>query len=449
MKHHGLITPGLLVIVAFSLILVSCNTQNYDPNSALSITSDPLTSSSPDSKTILTPTASSINISSQNLSAVQTKSCVPMIEPLPFNLDGYLLFQSYDGDVKSVTNGAESSDNLETLNALNSTPLGFSPNNQWFAYYVSTTSPPDKVQNQLYVIDAITHRTLVVEADKLANEEIWVGVRWLSNDLILVPSLISQGESPQTLSTKIVDPFSGIWSKALFDGLPHYLPPYEALGLSPDSSKALYVSTNTEGQNIQLELVLRDILLGEDLWRATIVGHSLQYSGRLDELGAISWASNNRRVAFSGKIVGSGLDNQEGLYILDTELLSLKLVISNEEPLVSSMFHGLSWSPDGRFLAYRFQGRNNDLSFQKEELQVYDTENDLVFLTCPSTIELAKFSSTSFLWSPNSTQVAFMGEGVVRDENFVLGIFVIDLLSGKLVERIAEGNLIGWLNSIP
>lgn len=390
--------------------------------------------------------------------------------PPNFELDGYLILERQK-QIRILGGQPPHELSFEKFNSSDVTSVGISPNGRWFAYYTGSLEVPGDFY-RLHITEIGGTAAFAIDENKdLVSRDIepleghtepligrWIGVKWLSNDVILVPILIGYEGRQERFLLANVNPFEGTWSTEL-NNLPNYDHLHGTLSLSPDSTRLMYVSTITSTQftqnqqpylQIRLDLNLMELLTQENVWELPLVGFGLQNSGPMDKRNVIAWSPDNKRVAFSNITDTSTRNDQEGLYLLNTEDYNLSLISSPPISVSESLFTSLSWSFDGKYLAYQhrvsIKGRLHDLT---TELRIYDVANGKIHLVCPIDDELADYA-TPIVWSPNGNQLAFMGQGYSgSDQLYHLPIHILDISRGQIISNISEGKLVGWSEVMP
>ncbi|MCP4420471.1 MAG: hypothetical protein GY805_28020, partial [Chloroflexi bacterium] len=200
--------------------------------------------------------------------------------------------------------------------------------------------------------------------------------------------------------------------------------------------------------NVATFLFIRQILSVE-----LLVGSSLQNSGEFDDLEVVAWSPDSGRVAFTGKNDEFGSDSKEQVYILDVDEINTNLqsFYPGEQEHQIVAIHGLSWSPNGRYLAYRINSRassikSSDSSQALEGFQVFDFESNSIVISCATKVKLLTTATNSFLWSPDSSMLAFSTTDKSQENYFTTPINVINIRDGFISILESDGELIGWVN---
>jgi Tol biopolymer transport system component len=195
-------------------------------------------------------------------------------------------------------------------------------------------------------------------------------------------------------------------------------------------TRAFYVRGTNSGE--RPDLVLWDTINHQELWH--IEYYSVPY---LQTFGLLpgSWSRDSAVIAFAYK----GETGQLGVYVLDRDGVLLQAV----RPDMSLRYAvGMSWSPDGRYLAYAFSLAQDPL---QRGIVIYDYAENTVTEMCPLNerdVPLQHMESPGMVWSPDGQYLVY-GVGpddAVEESKLVM----LNIYTGE-VRLITRGTSYYWL----
>ncbi len=331
--------------------------------------------------------------------------------------------------------------------------IGFSPDGKWFAYFTGSAyeGHPYKIHLISDEGDALTAvpEYEIVPVQKGDYTGTW-SVRWLTNDYMLI-AISDPTENYRNRSVyAVINPFTGKWVESALDDLPRRATARHhegAIAFDHDFKRVLYAAyMENEAGFAVVAPVLWDLERRTELWR----GPGLFDSGfTYGYLGTASWSPDGSWVAFVGPenpdFPGRLHLGQQGVYLLDRNGGSLRLVTDFSILQEAFSAGGLGWSPDGRYLAFQVMRQTDAEGGATCSIYLYDTETDQVTYLCIRQ-QAVYFDMETLIWSPDSRYLAYTstdyppgGSRVVRSLN------VINIYTGEVV-IVAEpvGQLGGW-----
>lgn len=313
--------------------------------------------------------------------------------------------------------------------------FGLSPDSQWLFY--AMVPPAQENPLELYLISATGERImqqLTLPAFLLPDADIWYipSSAWIGNNYLLINlGKYSRENTSEMEAIALFDPFVGTWERAIFENLPGR---YDESGvaLSPDLTRALYITGSTLG--VDNQLVLWDIGAEKELWsQKFLAGPPYE---QLVDLAPSVWSKDSSFVAFPI----SANDYRTSLYIVDRDGIQQEVRPGAKE----SASRGLNWSPDGRYLAFVSYVTNDSDTLG---VIVYDRVANQVLEICTLGTRLSathNIEAGTLVWSPDSRYLVFgMGEDWAQEDNRLL---LLDIFTGE-VTLLKQGkliSLIGW-----
>ncbi len=325
--------------------------------------------------------------------------------------------------------------------------ISFSPDGRWLAFRTLEARP------SLVLLDK-EGETIVVRPDAsevfgplgLEAEVVFGDSRWV-NDRLLQMHLLVGGPGIETREDHaFINPFTGEWNQSLLTALPDRAP-RGALAVSPDLSRALYLKLvpGSDPSRWREDLVLWDYSQGKAIWRMP---------DRLDELMSeglsiphlIEWSPDGSSVAFITRLSGSKADvpgaGQWQVFLLSEDGRTLRqlttFAVSEARPAPD-----LSWSPDGRFLAFGVHVVG-DPAFSRQ-LYVYDLEANALVEVCLQPGDGYRSSDRFLVWSPDSQWLAYVAMRGGQSLEEPTPLVIVNVITGEHY-RLAEfaGDLAGW-----
>jgi hypothetical protein len=313
--------------------------------------------------------------------------------------------------------------------------IGLSPNGQWFAYLARATSP-----------NAPSHVNLLSVDGRIVSQEIssfptplnssknypWGVVAWINNELMLVSI-----RDDNLDFVAILDPFTGEWKQDFIEDLPNRYPG-SGVAISPDQTRALYVKGSDA---ISLSLVLWDLTHHMELWYQN--NYDVSPMTQSVTLATVAWSPNSQNVAFTDGRLGEPVDRTR-LYVLDRDGTRLRPVRPN---VSDNRAYGLSWSPNGRFLATVSTMAGEHPELAKNEILIYDSETDIAVDMCPIPENMSpteNLETRRLIWSPDSQFLVFgLGSDQLSEENRLV---LLNIHNGevRLLKKQARATFAGW-----
>lgn len=336
--------------------------------------------------------------------------------------------------------------------------IGFSPDGKWFAYF--TGSAYEGRSYKLHLISTESDEVITVPEYEIVpiRRGDYTGAssfRWLTNQYMLAEISDPRENYRDRLVHAVINPFNGQWIESALEDLPDRATARHhegAVVFDPSFGRVLYAARiKNDIDSSVVAPVLWDFKREAELWRGPDLSYSDFAYGIRDRA---SWSPDGSQVAFVGPenpdLPAKLHLDQQGVYILDRNDSSLQLVTDFLATQNAFSAGGLSWSPDGRYLAFQLLQRTAADEEAKYGIYLYDLETDQVIFLC-SRKQTVYYDMDAPIWSPNghylaytSTDYPFEGSQVVRSLN------VINIYTGEVV-IVAEpiGQLGGWSSFWP
>lgn len=193
---------------------------------------------------------------------------------------------------------------------------------------------------------------------------------------------------------------------------------------SPDLTRVVYLQDDMV--ETVLQMVLWDVRTKMALWQRYDRG-ALAHTPK--------WAPGGSGFAVASD-TGYGTDSQDEIFLVsqdggERQLTHLNNVASK------TVIRGLTWSPDGKMLAFWLDYRPAPDSYETEQLAVVDTTNGAVTLFCFSS------GSEQPVWSPDSQALAVEVDLVNQPMQTIL----IDLGQSIAYKLADNAYPVGWLKA--
>jgi WD40 repeat protein len=331
--------------------------------------------------------------------------------------------------------------------------IGFSPDGEWFAYF--TGSAYEGYPYRLHLISAKGNELTTIPAYEIVPIQkgdyagAW-SVRWLTNHYMLIAISAPMENCSDRLIYAVIDPFTGKWNESILENLPDRATArgHEgAVAFDQSLSRVLYAA-NMQGDNdfSIVSPVLWDTKHQMELWRGReLYDSSFTYGRR----GSASWSPDASQVAFVGPenpdFSGELRSSQQGIYLLDRSGDSLRVITSFLATKGIFSTGGLSWSPDGRYLAFQLLLRTDTNEEATYSIYLYDLETDQVIYLC-SREQTVYFDTDAPVWSPDGHYLAYTSTNYSSEGSQVIkSLNVVNIHTGEVV-TVAEpiGQLGGW-----
>jgi WD40 repeat protein len=358
--------------------------------------------------------------------------CTNLDQPNPFEtikgIKGSLLFEdilSYD-TLSIVAINSTSSKELFTLDRRGSGAIiGLNPSGKWFGYL---DHPPQSYSPLIHLISNQGERLMIPAEPLPGNERLWLPGNWVNDETILIRS--------NEMDTALLDAFTGSWLLELVDKLPNYYP-FTEFSLSPDLSKALYVS-----QSEYNPLILWNFEQRKEIW-SSVQSNEILFEVNQPNFGRETWSPNSATVAIvlTPEKDFTGLAIPGKLYLLDAKTGRLHQFRSMAE---NTHVNWLTWSPNGRYIAIL----TGLLKYPENPgIIIYDVEADVAIDMCPLKQWVTNYAASDpyspLAWSPDSRYLVFGQERDAPEEGNQ--ILMLDIFTGE-VTLLKEGTAqyIGW-----
>ena len=385
----------------------------------------------------------SIQITEQPV--VSCQKPVEVLEPQQhYSLPGALVYSSL-GDFRLVGGTPLTVQRLPTTepSAGSLNMIGFSPSGEWFAYY--TGSVPEAIPFKVHLISAGGEKvTTRPEYEFVPDQEetsagMWVNARWIAENRLIVSIPEPEENNPDKVIRVILDPFTGEWFETILENIPE---PYAHgdFTFDPNLRYVFYRANLEAGKGTKTPAtVLWDLENEKELWQSETLFYPYAAAS------AAVWAPDGSMVAFVGPevttaSVNGGRDSY-GVYVLDLDSLKPRLITDFLSIYRSFSVSGLSWSPDGRYLAFRLVGEKISEGVTEEVIYLYDSVISDVIDLCPVIGESGVSVIRGLVWSPDSRYLAYVSDHFPSDR----ALLVIDVQTGT-VSALAQsvGELGGW-----
>ncbi len=404
----------LISILLFIIVLVACQS-NLTPSTPVS-SENVFVAIPATSVVMLTPDTELPTPTKEPSLATQ---CVMVESSVPsgFLSDGQIIFWSDpETDIKGLRLLASNSRQIRLIaseTGISSTIVD--PEGQWLAYYAWEN------EKQLEVFNSLTDEP--INRSWKAEWQNGLGLHWFDNQWLSVPSA---QHPPGSLT--LYNPFTDE-EKHLAPDLPD-LHNVQASSVWRDFtvynkllSHVLYVSVTAEEGRM---LVLYNLEDRQPIWKISHL-NSFRFPAK--------WNPDSTRLAVAGEMGNPDDDNFE-IFLVDLEGDSVQ-VTNFGQTYVAASINSLSWSPDGRYLAFWLQ---EHISFEDTtpfRLHILNTETGKTVNTC-----LIGGVGGPLIWSPDSQQLALENGGWMKPSALV----VLDVNSSQAVQFTEPMNLIliGW-----
>lgn len=309
--------------------------------------------------------------------------------------------------------------------------VGFSPDRQRLAYF--SNGPTGQWS---YVVNVrFTNRELkssvlspipVLPLDPEQGVGKLIFARWINNERILFTQI-----SPNELEQGLLDPLTGIVEQSIFDHVPNRVQ-NSGVDLSPTFDRSFYVAAGGEA-------VLWDTEKQRQLWRSS----TIDVRGALVGTMGTRWSPDGSYIAFGASSVGSNRGSLESVYLLDRDGQGMIPIADLTTLYTDAQVYYLTWSPNGRYLAFAADGETISGRFSHDIL-LYDTLSNRLVSSCPLVGEAIDSTSYEFTWLSDSQYIAYVGYSADAQE--LTGFTVVDLQSGQsfVFEDHSRGSLGGW-----
>jgi len=305
--------------------------------------------------------------------------------------------------------------------------IGFSPNGQWFAY--GTGFPPSGFPNTIYLFSAQGEIIRQIPPGILPNPMDpqaggWTSTRWLNDELMLI-SIFNGTKEYREFFLALLDPFTGVWHQSFLDNLPDRYD-QAAVQFSPDLTRVMYVREPDE--EFRYSLVLWSLETKTELWRREGFQNNAMIRGAQGgDTDTLAWSRDSLLIAFVDWVPTSG-GGEGQLYVIDRNGKNLKILNSSLQ--LGNGTYGLSWSPNGHYLAAVSPLAKDPM---KRGIVIYDVETNNAIDMCPLAEDDNPVNRTGngrIIWSPNGQYLAYgTGWDPLSDSD---GIVLLDVYSGEI-----------------
>jgi dipeptidyl aminopeptidase/acylaminoacyl peptidase len=332
--------------------------------------------------------------------------------------------------------------------------IGFSPDGEWFAYYVGSISKGNSYKLHLISAsgDEITtipeRKSVSTQDNSLAGS--WGEAHWITSEYIGVKVFDPDAIHTNKMVFGILNVFSGKWNEIVLKNLPDHDPTPHYPGtwaFSSDFKRVLYVSLQRQDDgSADVSLVLWDIDNQVELWRDAQFFDSSFAFGYQDA----AWSPDGAMLAFGGaEHLGDPavrqLD-QQGVYLLDRDGARLRLITNFLPTYETFTSYGFSWSLDGRYLAFMVLGRVSSDKEVTDRLYLYDTVTTQVMLLCQRQVASGRWHDGP-VWSPDGRYLAYADSKLAPPDGEMRLLRVIDLCTGETLILAEDISFIGgWSN---
>lgn len=307
--------------------------------------------------------------------------------------------------------------------------FGFSPDGKWLAYspIIDKSSNGNIGINPTIELLSDTKEKLTQNIDIFIFEnELQVGHRvigisgfshWINNQFIYI-SLYSQNPDPNTTGKinnlpKVLDPFNGSWHNEFFEQLPNRYNT-EAVGLSPDMTRALYVARSG--------IVLWDLIRGVVIWSDSTI---ITLNGAL-----IRWSPDSSMAAYMNLFTPQELGQ---VLIISHDGMRIQKIKDPISVLPDVHILSINWSPNSRYLG--LIGRNG----VNTNVLIYDSKTSQFIYRCP--ININEDLIPQLIWSPDSLNVA--------SSIYNSPLTILNIQTGEMVELVQDARAVGWSDRFP
>ncbi len=291
------------------------------------------------------------------------------------------------------------------------------PERQWLTYY------DWKNGNQLKIVNSLTEEPII--RPWKAEWRNGLGLHWFDDQWLSVPSA-HQSSGSLTLYNPFTDE-----EKRITPNLPNLYDFQESLVWGDFTvynkllSHVLYIGVTREEGNM---LILRNLEERQNIWQISHL-NAFRFP--------VKWTPDGTRLAIAGEMDHLDDDNFE-IFLVDLEGNSVQAT-NLDHTYTTATINELSWSPNGRYLAFWLQERISFEDTTSFRLHILDTETGKTIDTC-----LPGGVGGPLIWSPDSQQLALeYGEWMKPN-----ALVVLDINSFQAIQVIEPMNLIliGWTN---
>lgn len=408
----------LITILLFITVLAACQS-NFTPSTPVSS----------ENVSVVTPATSVDMLTSDTELLMPTKEpsmatrCVTVESNAPseFLSDGQIVFWSDpETDMKGLRLLISNNEQIHLISfetGISSTIVD--PEGKWLAYYAWEDG------NQLEIANSLANK-LITRPWK-AEWQNGLGLHWFDDQWLSVPSA---RQPPGSLT--LYNPFTDE-EKQITPDLPNLYDFRESLVWGDFTvynkllSHVLYIGVTREEGNM---IILRNLEERQNIW-----GISHLNAFRFP----VAWNPDGTRLAVAGEMGNPDDDNFE-IFLVDLEGNPVQAT-NLGQTYAAATINKLSWSPNGRYLAFWLQER---ISIEIEyttpfRLHILDTETGKTVDTC-----LIGGVGGPLIWSPDSQQLALeYGEWMKPS-----ALVVLDVNSAQAMQFTEPMNLIliGWTN---
>jgi len=450
------------VYLWLAIITVGCGTLQNQLSPTVIMSRNPLGSSFPTAGVSITPQVTQTRPSSNTPSPSPSPTIDPgqtqltetdeqaipicsgkgqiVSQPTGFGITGTLVYQMNIYTGLFTLGGTPLHSGQISLADAKISVYGFSPDGQWLAYAVRESSSDEEIvfATPTIILLSFTKERMEQKIDVgLLEEELKdrcpscrgfqffdSAGEWINNGLLYIHLGARPPKEEGSMFSslpQIFDPFTGDWQNQWFEDLPDLYEIYptrvgiDHIKLSPDLSRVLYPAQSGG-------IILRDVIQGTEILFdrefATPAGES------------IKWSSNSAFVAVVNMLYVGPKGRRLLLISRDGDF---KEIVNDIYPLPEMEPVSLSWSSDGRYLAF-VDGHNN------VNLYLYDTQSDEYVYRCPLPGIINGYPS--LIWSPDSEWIAFsyLPEGPMQ---------LLSVQTGEVTELIENANPVGWSDDFP
>jgi WD40 repeat protein len=345
-----------------------------------------------------------------------------------FGIDGAIVYQKDRQGLYTIGGAPLTRSQLPVDQNREYAAFGFSPDGKWLAYSPVAYSPEAGYFFDTFTIDLLSNTGEQIEhlmdvrgfLDELPEGERFeiLGTflsYWIDDRLIYThmygtdPGSAVSG--PPSSLPKVFDPFTGDWHLELTDDMPDRKVG-EAIGFSPDLTRALYASNYRE-------LILWDLERQAVIWE--------DWDFKIEWFATISWSPDGSMVAAS-----NGPTNKENrrLLLVSDDGAKVRIIGGGDYPFFNFWPDRFTWSPNSQYLA---------VTDDVKQLYLYDTKTNHYLYRCP--IPGSDFGPDELVWSPDSRFIAFGG----RD----MSLRVLEVKTGEVTTLLPDGIPVGWSATFP
>ena len=142
--------------------------------------------------------------------------------------------------------------------------------------------------------------------------------------------------------------------------------------------------------------------------------------------------------------------SQQGVYLLSRQGSENRLITNFFGQYEGFSAKGLSWSPEGRYLAFDVSLVKQVGLGARESIYIYDTLVNEFIMRCPIYGETFYSPSSSLIWSPDSRYIAYSTSYYTGERaNQPRPLVIIDVHTGSVFQLADFGLVVGWVDSFP